>query len=101
MKKIDMDPTNYFTEHLYLAAFLVCSGHRVIGTTHTADRVSFVFQQTAELSASVAGFMSNAAIPARKFAFEVLKLKRLIPRNTQKMERLDSDGNNLPQSIKS
>jgi hypothetical protein len=34
--------------------------------------------------------MSGAAIPARQFSFEVLKLKRLLPRGTQTLEKPDT-----------
>lgn len=79
----------YLTDHLYLAAFLTCSAHRVVGTTRTGARVSFIFHETPELLAAVAAFMSGAEIPARQFAFEVLKLKRLIPRGAQILEKPD------------
>lgn len=75
------------TDHLYLAAFLVCSGQEITGTSSIGSRVSFEFAQTPELSAEVANFMSGALVPARKFSFEVLKLKRLIPRHMQTMKR--------------
>lgn len=77
----------YLTDHLYLAAFLTCSSHCVVGTTRTGTRVSFIFHETPELLAAVASFMSGAAIPARQFAFEVLKLKRLLPRGAQTLEK--------------
>jgi len=87
MQKNDKDVAGAFpTDHLYLAAYLRCSGHEIVGTTCTRDRVSFIFHLTPALSADVAKFMSGAAIPARQFSFEVLKLKRLIPRSKQKME---------------
>jgi hypothetical protein len=84
---------NYLTDHLYLAAYLSCSGHPIIGTSWAGDRVSFVFCQTAELSADAASFMSGALIPARRFAFEVLKLKRLLPRSKQTMEKIEKYAN--------
>lgn len=76
--------SSYFTDHLYLAAFLVCSGQEILGTSSAGSRISFEFTQTPELSAHVANFMSGALVPARQFSFEVLKLKRLIPRQTLK-----------------
>jgi hypothetical protein len=76
----------YLTDHLYLAAYLTCSGHEIIGTSSAGGRVSFEFTQTQQLSAAVASFMSGALVPARKFSFEVLKLKRLIPRQTLKRD---------------
>jgi len=76
------DNRKYLTDHLYLAAYLTCSGHEIIGTSSEGSRVSFEFAQTPELSAAVANFMSGALVPARKFTFEVLKVKRLIPRQT-------------------
>jgi hypothetical protein len=77
----------YPTDHLYLAAYLRCSGHEIVGTTCAGDRVSFIFHLTPALSADVAKFMSGAVVPARKFSFEVLKLKRLIPRSKRRLEK--------------
>jgi hypothetical protein len=82
----DFIARNYHTDHLYLAAYLTCSGHPLIGTAWSGDRLSFIFCQTAELSADAANFMSGASIPARQFAFEVLKLKRMLPRSKRTME---------------
>ena len=79
----------YLTDHLYLAAFLACSGHEVVGTTFVGSRVSFEFTQTPTLSADVASFMSGASVPARQFSFEVLKLKRLLPKHTVKRDSKD------------
>jgi uncharacterized protein DUF5659 len=81
------EEARYRTDHLYLAAYLTCSGYRIESTATEGTRVFFVFRQTPELSAAVADFMSGAAIPARHFAFEVLKLKHLIPRAQSKMEK--------------
>jgi hypothetical protein len=77
----------YLTDHLYLAAYLTCSGHEIIGTSSAGGRVSFEFTQTQQLSSAVASFMSGTLVPARKFSFEVLKLKRLIPGQTQTVKR--------------
>jgi hypothetical protein len=77
----------YRTDHLYVAAFLICLGHAMIGTSIDGHRVSFVFTQTAKLSSDVASFMSGAAIPARQFCFEILKLKRLLPRSGETVKK--------------
>jgi hypothetical protein len=76
--------STYLTDHLYLAAYLCCSGHNILGTSTAGSRVSFQFRQTQQLSADVASFMSDASVPARQFSFTILKLKRLIPRQTVK-----------------
>lgn len=68
----------YASDHLYLVAFLTCTGHRIIGTQHHGHRVAFEFAETPELLADVAGFMGGASVPARQFSFEVLKLKRTL-----------------------
>lgn len=81
--------SSYRTDHLYLAAFLTCSGYRIVGTSREGCRVCFVFDQTAELSAAVASFMAGAAIPARQYAFEVLKLKKIIPRSKSILEKFN------------
>jgi hypothetical protein len=90
------EDSTYCTDHLYLAAFLTCSGHAVVNTTRNGERISFVFLATAEVSAAVAGFMSGAVIPARKFSFEVLKLKRFIPRSKLTMEKNRNDESSTP-----
>ena len=86
-----MQIDTYRTDHLYLAAFLICSGHRIIGKQSTGHRISFLFIQTPELSSDVAGFMSGAAVPARQFSFEILKLKRQLPRAGQTVDRVIKD----------
>jgi hypothetical protein len=69
----------YFSsDHIYLVAFLVCSGKKIIGTTQAGGRTAFLFEKTPELSADVAGFMAGAVVPARQFSFELLKLKRTL-----------------------
>ena len=68
----------FASDHLYLVAFLTCSGHKIVATQRHGHRVAFEFAETAELLADVARFMGGAAIPARQFSFEVLKLKRTL-----------------------
>jgi hypothetical protein len=70
--------SHFASDHLYLAGFLVCSGHSIIGTSRNGTRISFEFQKTPELLTDVAGFMSGALVPARQFSFEILKLKRTL-----------------------
>jgi hypothetical protein len=96
MQKMDgFAARNYHTDHLYLAAYLTCSGHPIIGTTWAGDRLSFVFCQTAELSADAANFMSGGSVPARRFAFELLELKRMLPRSKQTMEKNENNSNEI------
>jgi hypothetical protein len=73
----EQQPT-YASDHLYLVAFLTCTGHKITGTRRQGYRVAFEFAETPELLADVARFMGGAAIPARQFSFEVLKLKRTL-----------------------
>ncbi len=68
----------FASDHLYLSAFLKCCGHPIIGSSRNGARISFEFQETPDLLGDVAGFMGGAAIPARQFSFEVLKLKRTL-----------------------
>ena len=90
MDKVEINViSSYSTDHLYLAAFLACSGHRIVGTARDGSRVYFVFNQTSALSAAVASFMAGAAIPARQYAFEVLKLKKLIPHSKPTLEKFN------------
>jgi hypothetical protein len=73
-----MEEKIFASDHLYLSAFLVCCGHNVVGTSRNGWRVSFEFHKTPDLLGDVGRFMSGAAVPARQFAFEVLKLKRTL-----------------------
>lgn len=83
MKKVDRhENPPYATDHLYLAAFLVCAGHRVVGTTRDGVRIAFLFDNSPELVAAVASFMAGGSVAARQFAFEILKLKKLLPHPT-------------------
>jgi hypothetical protein len=68
----------FASDHLYLVGFLVCSGHSIVGTSHSGTRIAFEFSKTPELLADVARFMSGALVPARQFSFELLKLKRML-----------------------
>jgi hypothetical protein len=87
-----MDKNVYVTDHLYVAAFLVCSGHNVIGTQSNGSRVSFTFNNSAELSSDVASFLAGGLIPARHFSFELLKLKRML-HGGQYVKRLEKNEN--------
>jgi hypothetical protein len=66
----------FSSDHIYIVAFLVCLGHKVIGASRHGGRVSFEFWETPTVNADVARFMAGAAVPARQFCFELLKLKR-------------------------
>jgi len=79
-----IDEKQYFSsDHIYLVAFLICSGNKIIGKSQTGSRTAFVFEKTPELSGNVAAFMANAAVPARQFCFELLKLKRTLTTGVQ------------------
>jgi hypothetical protein len=80
------------TDHLYVTAFLVCSGHNVIGTQRNGSRVSFTFNNSAQLSSDIASFLADGVIPARHFSFELLKLKRML-HGGQYMKKLESNEN--------
>ena len=73
-----MDTNVYSTDHLYVAAYLVCSGHDIVGTRRDGSRVAFIFQQSPQLAAAVASYLADGVIPARHFSFALLKLKRTI-----------------------
>jgi Domain of unknown function (DUF5659) len=73
--------TSYATDHLYLAAFLVCTGYRVIGTrADSHNRISFLFHASPELLSAAAQFLAGGQVDARQFSFELLKLKKLLPK---------------------
>lgn len=68
----------FTSDHLYVVAFLICCGHPIIGTWRRGARTSFQFANTPALCADVASYMADAVVPARKFSFELLKLKRML-----------------------
>ena len=69
---------HFATDHLYLTGFLICCGHNFVSTSSNGRRISFEFRKTPELLADVARFMSGGLVPARRFSFEILKLKRTL-----------------------
>jgi hypothetical protein len=86
---MDQESRTYSTDHIYLCAFLVCVGHRIVAASHDGRRVSFEFPDTPQLNADVSGFMAGAAVPARRFSFEVLRLKRMIHGGEYKLEKIN------------
>jgi hypothetical protein len=71
----------FSTDHFYLAGFLSCRGHEVIGTEPGSNgRVNFLFQNTCEVQSAAAEFLSGGQVEARQFAFAILKMKKFLPR---------------------
>jgi len=83
MEKFDEQQGSFASDHLYLVCFLLCRGHEITGAERVGRRVHFQFRQSTDLSADVAGFMAGAAVPARQFCFELLKLKRTLNTGVQ------------------
>jgi hypothetical protein len=82
------------TDHLYLAAFLVCRGHELVAVVGgEGGRFRFGFPDTAEVRSSAGNFMAGGLVDARQFAFELLKLKKNIPRpsDTPRMRRVKNN----------
>lgn len=70
------------TDHLYLAAFLVCQGHELVSLmANEGGRFHFAFSDSPEVRSSAGDYMAGGLVEARQFAFELLKLKRQIPRH--------------------
>jgi hypothetical protein len=86
-----VDTTVYSTDRLYVAAFVVCSGHDVVGTR---------MQQSPELLAAVASFLADGMIPARHFSFELLKLKRMLHGGeyVKRVEKNEENGDGVNRS---
>lgn len=77
---METSPT-FQTDHLYLAAFLVCRGYQVVSVlAGVGNRFRFAFSDSTAVRNSVGEFMSGGLVDARQFSFELLKLKRRIPR---------------------
>jgi len=71
----------YETDHIYLAAFLLCQGLELLGThIDQRGRVRFLFVDSPELHSATATFLADGAVGARQFTFTLLKLKKNIPR---------------------
>jgi hypothetical protein len=90
---------HFGTDHIYLAGFLTCRGYRVAGTeANSSGRIQFLFRDSMSVRSAVAEFMSGASVPARQFAFEILKLKRLLPQvmrnkyGARKVNKVRKDG---------
>jgi hypothetical protein len=83
----------FASDHIYLVAFLICAGHEVSNVVRNGRRVSFEFAQTPEVLGDVAAFMSGASVPARRFSFEVLKLKRMLHGGQYEMEKMKKNEN--------
>jgi hypothetical protein len=77
----------FATDHLYLAAYLICHGHEVagfaVGDTSNTTRVQFLFTDSPGLRSTAADFMAGGKVDARQFSFALLKLKKSFPRNRQ------------------
>jgi hypothetical protein len=86
---MDQKNPTFSSDHLYLCAFLICIGHPIVATSHDGRRVSFEFLDTPQLNADVSGFMAGAAVPARQFSFEVLRLKRMIHGGQYKVDKVN------------
>ena len=81
----------FASDHIYLIAFLLCSGHPMLRTSRAGSRVSFEFAKTPALLTDVGRFMGDGVVPARKFSFELLKLKRLLHGNAPTVETFENE----------
>jgi len=86
----ETQPT-FASDHIYLVAFLTCCGHSVVSTSRENGRIAFEFSKTQCLLSDVARFMSGAAIPARQFSFELLKIKRMLYGGQSRLKRVSHD----------
>jgi hypothetical protein len=89
---MDQQNPTFSTDHIYLCAFLLCIGHRIVAASHDGRRVAFEFRDTPQLDADVANFMAGASVPARQFSFEVLKLKRIVHGGQYRLEKVNENG---------
>ena len=86
-----LGPT-FETDHLYLAAFLICHKHELVSVVAgEGGRCRFGFQDTSAVRSSAGDFMTGGLVEARQFAFELLKLKRNIPRqDTSRVRKIEN-----------
>jgi hypothetical protein len=76
-----MREPNFQTDHIYLAAFLISHGHDLVEVVGgEGGRLRFGFEDSSCVRSCAGDFMSGGLVEARKFSFELLKLKKLIPR---------------------
>jgi hypothetical protein len=69
--------TTFETDHLYLAAFLICRRHELVSVVAgEGDRFRFGFPDIPGVRSSAVDFMAGGVVDARQFAFELLKLKK-------------------------
>ena len=87
------------TDHLYVAAFLVCHGHPLVSCQGSeSGRVNFLFVDSSETRSRVADFMAGGQVNARQFAFTLLRLKKCFPRSTVDTVRTFESATRLKQS---
>jgi hypothetical protein len=81
-------PALYASDHLYMSTFLVCRGHRLVGSRgDSSGRTQFLFIDSTELRSAIAEFMAGGTVEARNFSFTLLKLKKYFPKPTVEIDR--------------
>lgn len=70
----------YKTDLIWLAAFLLCRGHKFLSTEdgYTRTRCSFVFDDSPGVRSEVEEYFRNGQVPVRDFSAGILQLRREI-----------------------
>lgn len=80
-------PELFRTDHIYLSAHLRLRGHGILRTEREGNYTFFVFERTERLNRDVADFHAGGLVPARDYAQELLRIKKLIPRKNGDVEK--------------
>ena len=70
----------YKSDLIWLAAFLLCRGHKVLSTEdgNTRTRCSFVCNDSPRVRSEVEEYFKNGQVPVRDFSARILQLRREI-----------------------
>jgi len=72
------DPTIYATVDLYLAAFFVARGIKLLDTKKTDRRTTFLFQNSQEVKQLAKDFCNDGKVGATTYKNALMNLKTII-----------------------
>jgi len=82
-RKIEVKEINI--SNIWLCAFLTYEGIKPVKTFNDGERISFVFQDTADIQQKISHFLSDrVTVPPNKFISHYQYLRNLIYKNKNK-----------------
>lgn len=92
----------FSTKDFYCSAFIICSGHRLIGQTRVGPITIFEFNKTDELKKLVDAYYSQTArVSPMSFGSSIRNLKSLLHNSSESNTNQDNnDGNNKSKATK-